>query len=285
MASNDVRNSLNNDIVKGIANDFLAKVHNRAEIISNDADNNIYSSVKDLGYRTDSSNNIRSLNNTLNKKNINSYLVADVLQKIVDEYSAKQEESLKEHIYEQINSMNLIPTKNHMFMRSEDNKYYILKDLQYVEEPSVLDVDEYGNYTIKSELKNCTDYLVSTYNIENKPISFKILNSKSETYKSERYVAKKLNMKKEFVNKYKLHGYSGNSKGFFATIANFVSSPVPSGCYFDKSYTFFKWNIKSGQFDINVREGLQCGSPLLADYEIKDDMVVRTDYDGVGILI
>ena len=35
--------------------------------------------------------------------------------------------------------------------------------------------------------------------------------------------------------------------------------------------------------EINDREGMQTGAPLMADYDIRENFVIRTDYDGVVI--
>ena len=92
-------------------------------------------------------------------------------------------------------------------------------------------------------------------------------------------------MKEEYVNKYKLRGYSGNSFGIFEIVGNMISKPVPTGCYFSKNFKFYKWNKIDCQFELQNRDGQNVGSPLLADYDINENIVVRTDYDGVGVIL
>ena len=224
----------------------------------------------------------RELNKNFKKVNLSSE-VNNLLQNVAEEVTLKQEALINKYKQQQVRSLRLVQTANPNFMRAANGMYYRLNEYEYVEEASVLSVDEAGNYVIESKLNRANDILITTYDMTNKPVAFKIADSSKVIYKSERNVARKLNMKKEYVYPNKLHGYSGNSSGLAAIIKNMLSAPIPSGCYFYRNYTFFKWNAEKCQFEINVREGKSLGSPLMSDYEIEEDMVLRTDYDGAGV--
>jgi hypothetical protein len=111
-----------------------------------------------------------------------------------------------------------------------------------------------------------------------------LIDNNNIAYKSKEFVAKKLSFKKEFVKKFKLHGYNGNGSGFFAEIGNMFIAPSPSGCFIDKNYNIFKWDSFNNAFTKVIRTGTQPGAPMVSDYEFKGDTVVRTDYDGYGLI-
>ena len=211
--------------------------------------------------------------------------INNLIQDLANEASLKQEELIQGYKQKQILNLQLTQTANPKFLLSKNGKYYSLKEYDYIEEPSITNVDEAGNYVKETNIKGSRDILVITYDIANKPVAIKVVNAEHLVYKSERYVAQKLNMRKEFVHPYKLHGYSGNSTGIIAKIKNMLSKSVPTGCYLSNGYNFYRWSIKNSQFELNVRDGRKIGSPLMADYEINDNIVVRTDYDGAGIVM
>ena len=283
--ANKISNVMQNGIIQSITSDFVSNIHSRSVLVSTDNTGDIYTETKNLGYSIGTRENIEAWSKKLNKRIKPSKTTTDILQQIVNEINAQEEEELKKNIKNQIANLNLKPTAHPAFMIDCNGKYYRFEENRYVLEQSVLYVDNEGNYTVQTSLDNVTDRLITTYSKEHKPILFKVVNSNNEVCTSVRYVAKKLKMKQELVKRYKLHGYCGNSKSVSAVIRNIFSDPRPTGYYFDKSYNFYKWNTTNCQFEIHERKGKTPGSPMIADYEFKDDVVVRTDYDGAGICL
>lgn len=276
--------TLGANIIDSIKNDVIDNIHTRCRNVSSELADDLYSSAEDLGYKLNNVNGLRTWSRQL-KNRSRKVIAAEMLQSIIDEYTEKQELLINDYINKQINELKLLPTANENIKQTIDGKFYKLNEIKYEEDDSVMNVNEDGSYDVKSSFSFGADLLITTYNTEDKPVSMKVVNKDLETYKVEKYVAKRLQLKKEVVKQFKLHGYSGNSSGITATIANMITKPIPSGCYFHKNYNFYKWNMVKGQFDIQLRQGYQLGSPLMSDYDIKDEVVIRTDYDGKGICI
>ncbi len=280
----NIVNAINSNIVKSITDTYIDNVNARTAKVSCST-SDIYTETKNLGYSFGSREGIEAWSKNLKRRVKPSVTTTEILQQIVDEINLQQEKELKNNIKEEIKSLNLSTTANPAFMVNDAGVYYRFDDNRFVPEPSLIDVDENGNYTVKTSMNTGDDKLYATYDINHKPVTFKVINSDNKPYSSARYVAKKLNMKQEFVKQYKLHGYSGNASGLTATIKNLLTDPKPSGYYFDQSYSFFKWNASDEQFEVHTRIGNMPGSPMLSDYEFKEDSVVRTDYDGAGIYL
>ena len=280
----DYASALNEKILSSIVDSYVDNLQNKSRAELGNSKDDVYSSVKNLGYKSDDASTFSTLNLRLKGKSLKTKK-AELLQKLLDEYSLEQQIYEKEYIKQQIVDYQLSPTSNSDFMVNNEGKYYKLIDGCFVLQENVLQVNEDGSYIVQTPMKSSNDIIVTTYNKAVKPIAIKIVNKNQRPYQTEVYVAKKLNLKKEYVNKYKLHGYSGNASGFIATIRNLLTKPIPSGCYLHESYNFYKWSLKNLQFEIQLRQGIQPGSPMLSDYDIKEDKVIRTDYDGVGIYI
>ena len=276
--------ALKNKIVSEIADNYVNSIQTaQRSTLSNKAQDDVYTVIQELGYQS-SNANFEKLGRQLRIKKSRMAKV-EMLQKLLEEYSMEQEVYEKECLKQKINELSLNNTLNPNFMVNSSGQYYRIYDNCLIEEPNVIIVKEDGSYVVRIKMNNSYDYLLTTYNTEDRPVAMKIINKEEKTYKTEVYVAKKLNLKKEYVKQHKLHGYSGNASGFVATIKNIVSKPLPSGCYLHDSYNFYKWNCKNEQFEIQLRQGTQPGSPMLSDYDIRETEVVRTDYDGVGMYI
>ena len=282
---NNVGDAMQSGIIKSIESDYVSNIHSRSVVVSVGNDSDIYTETKNLGYSIGTRENIEAWSKKLTKRVKPSKTTTDILQQIVDEINAQEEEELKKNIKEQLYSLNLKPTAHPALMVDDESRYYRFDDNKYLLDQSILSVDELGNYTVQASLGSSSDRLITTYNKEHKPIIFRIVDAAQVAYKSSRYVAKRLKMKQELVKRYKLHGYCGNSKGVTAVIKNMFSDPRPTGYYFDKSYNFYSWNSEKSQFEVQERMGNVPGSPMLSDYEFKEDTVIRTDYDGVGICL
>ena len=280
----DNAHALNEKIVSSIADEYVSNIHSRYRTVSSTGTDDVYSSVQNLGYKLNSERTFTELNHRLKRKSRQS-AKAELLQKLLDEYSLEQQVYEQEYLRKQIEEYRLAPTPNKNFMVNPEGKYFRINDGCFIEESGVIKVNDDASYIVQAQLSRGTDIIVTTYNNEDRPVAIKIVNQKMRAYETEIYVAKKLNMKKEYVNKYKLHGYSGNASGFWAMIKNLLTKPIPSGCYLHENFNFYKWSLKNSQFEIQLRQGVQVGSPMLADYDINESSVIRTDYDGVGIYL
>jgi len=281
--ANNTGRTIQSGIIKSIESDYINNIHSRVVSVSNGSETDIYSETQKMGYNIGTRENIEAWSRKLNKRLKPSRTAADILQQLVDEINAQEEQNLKQDIKEQVLSLNLKPTAHPAFMIDKQGKYYRFEVNKFILDLSILDVDTEGNYTVRSRIEHSNDILITKYNKEHKPIIFKIFDSKNKVCSSAQSVAKKLKMKQEFVKKYKIHGYCGKSFGVSAMICNLFSEPKPTGYYFDRSYCFFKWNYKEAQFELHERVGKIPGAPMISDYEFKEDVVVRTDYDGVGM--
>ena len=280
----DYVNELTEKIVSFIADGYVDNNKTRPHSLGDNGNDDVYTTIQNLGYKQNGGVSFNKLNRQL--KRVNGRLAkAELLERMIEEYTYEQQIYEQECLKRKISELNLSHTANSNFLINNEGKYYRVYNNCLIEEPQVSNVNEDGTYVVKSPIGNNNDILVTTYNLENKPVTMKILNKEERVYNTELFVAKKLNLKKEYVKKYKLHGYSGNSFGISARIRNLVTKPAPSGCYLHDSYNFYKWSYKNKQFEIVSRQGTQIGSPMLADYDIKIDSVVRTDYDGVGMFL
>lgn len=280
ISQSNIENNIVSSLIDSVVND-LQKID---RYVVNQKNDDIYSTMQSMGYDVARAKEIRAWNKNYRKKAIATKALINVLQKMINEYTEEQKSTIQNYIEQKIKEMGLIQTANPEFLVSKDGKYYSIDQEKFKERNEILNVDSEGHYTVQEKLGINGDRLVTTYNMEGRPIILKILNKANEVYPGELDVVKKLNLKREYVNRYKLHGYSGNSSGFCAAICNKILAPMPTGYYFDQSYNFFKWNKVRKQFEVQLRQGAQPGAPMLADYDFKANKVVRTDYDGAGLI-
>ena len=279
----DSADALQNKIVSSIVDDYVDNLQTRYRAVAGESTDDVYSSVKDLGYKINDGKSFNELNHRLKRKT-SKMAKARMLERMLEEYSLEQELYEKEYLKQQIEDYKLSRTANPNLMVNPEGKYFRVLDV-ITEEEGIKEVCADGSYIVHTQLQRTSDILVTTYNKDDKAIAIKLMKPNSDCYKTESYVARKLNLKREYVNQYKLHGYSGNASGMIATLKNMITQPLPSGCYLYENYSFYKWSIKNSQFELQLRQGTQQGSPMLADYDIKEDRVVRTDYDGAGMFI
>ena len=103
---------------------------------------------------------------------------------------------------------------------------------------------------------------------------------KKRTILKEETVANDIGLRKEFVKKQTLQGYSGNCNDFINFIINMVTKPIETGYYMDKNLNFYKWNRSTKKFQKIDRQE----NGLLCDYDLKcNNKVIRTNYDGYGL--
>ena len=273
-----INQQVNKTIIDSVTRDFIVKLHQRSEFFNN---NEVNIASVDVN-----AENIKLINE-YNKKSKRKLSTITILENIIKELANQEEVSKINSLNDVINQLGLTKTANSNYMVNANGNYFRIMNYEITPVDNVIDIDKDGNYTIVEKLKNSNDMTITKYDINNKVLSIKITNSQGNVYMSEKLAAKKLNLKKEYVNKYKIHGFCGSSCSFSeltAAIGNFISASSPSGCYADSGYRFFKWNSQDAQFEINSRQGSQIGAPLIADYKIIEDRIIRTDYDGAGMI-
>lgn len=273
-----INQQVNKKIIDSVTRDFIVKLHQRSEFFNN---NEVNIASVDVNVE-----NIKLINE-YNKKSKRKLSTITILENIIKELANQEEMSKIDSLNDVINQLGLTKTANSNYMVNANGNYFRIMNYEITPVDNVIDIDKDGNYTIVEKLKNSNDMTITKYDINNKVLSIKITNSQGNVYMSEKLAAKKLNLKREYVNKYKIHGFCGHFSSFSeirATIGNFISAPSPSGCYADSKYCFFKWNSQNAQFEINFRQGSQVGSPLIADYQIVENRIIRTDYDGAGMI-
>ena len=270
ISKNDIRRSVSTDVVNTIVNDLQRKMKTDLSNYNDD----IYSEMQSLGYVSKAEVQNKSATGILNT----------ILNKAIDDYQETIERTVKNALQLQIKQLNLSQTHNPKIMVDVKNQYYRIVDGKYVLSPEIINVNNEGSYCVRVDVKNSQNAIIKWCDLSDKTICIKLINRKtSVVYKNVDYISKVLNFKKELVRKYKLHGYSGNSAGFLAKIGNLVTKPVEIGTYADSKYNFYKWNPRSAQFERVVRKNKSANFALLYDYEIKDDVIIRTDYDGSGL--
>ena len=160
------------------------------------------------------------------------------------------------------------------------NKFYMNNgnDLQLAEE--IQTVNDNGSYIITEQINHSTYVIKKLFDINNNLKSFQLIDSNNSAVKNKWEVVQILGMKKEFVQKYKYAGFSGNSNDIVASLLNRFAAPVETGCYMDKQCNLYKWHHSTSSFVIY--RNLATRSPLLTDYEFeKNDIVIRKEYKGI----
>ena len=284
MITNNVKDQIDGNIKESVINDIADRMQFRSRKMANGISDDLYLSLQDLGYNVSNSQSMKSWNRELNKRSTKS-MQEKIFQNMLKDYVVQHQMIVREQIKNQIRELNLSPTPNSNYMINKDGQYFRFCQDEFISAPQVITINSDGTYIAKKILKESKDCLIITYDMDDRPIRIKIVNGDNKVYKVEAYVAKKLKLKKEYVKPYKLHGYSGNSSGYVAALKNWISKPKPSGWYLHDSYNFFKWNFKDYQFESKIRQGRSPGAPMMSDYDIREDIVVRTDYDGAGILL
>lgn len=246
-------------------------------------DSNIYDFINNLNSTTQKNNSV------VNRRNTNNGDYSIALKLFLQNFIANNLQSIEymhaQILQKQINELNLSHTHNERFMVDRNGDYYQLEGHLYKIVPEVINVAENGFYTMKEPIPNRDDYfLLTTYNSEDIPVTLKAVDLKNTALTSLRVCVKILGLKKEFVNKHKRSGYSGNSFDLLANLFNCISKPTETGYYMDKKYNFYRWDTLESCFKIDTRKGLTPGSAILAEYEFKDaKTVLRTDYSGNGL--
>lgn len=161
-----------------------------------------------------------------------------------------------------------------------ENKYYRLTDNKWQVAENVINVNKDGSYVIEESMLNSGYVCRKTFSTEDELLKTQLVNPDGNIVNSKIQAAEIMNFKKEYVQRYKYSGYSGNSKDFIAALMNRIIAPQESGFYMDKYYNLYRWVDRERCF---VKDNItQYTSPLLIDYEFDNfSNVVRKEYTGI----
>lgn len=159
------------------------------------------------------------------------------------------------------------------------NQYYKYQKKALTGQEKITDVNEDGSYTTIENKYNTKYTIKKLYIRDDSIVSIQVYNAANRLITDSWQAAQILGMKKEYAEKYKYAGYSGNSSDFCASVLNKISGHKETGYYMDSTYNFYIWDKVRNAF-IN-RPRLETSSPYLTDYDFKENTVIRKEYKGV----
>ena len=161
-----------------------------------------------------------------------------------------------------------------------ENKYYRLVDNEWKIVENVLNVNKDGSYVIDESMLNSGYVCRKTFGKRDELLKIQLINPDGNIVNSKIQAAEIMNLRKEYVQRYKYSGYSGNSNDFIAAFLNRLAAPQETGLYMDKYYNLYRWSDRERCF---IKDNInQYKSPLLTDYEFDNfSNVVRKEYTGV----
>lgn len=162
----------------------------------------------------------------------------------------------------------------------DENKYYREQNGEWILVENIYDVLANGNYVVKERKFNSGFTFKKLYNDNDELINVQILDCEGNTVSRKHEAIELMDMKQEYVKKYKYAGYSGNSNDIVAALLNKFTTPVETGYYMDKQYNLYKWNDADKSF--YMQTNVMSKSPLLTDYDFENSRkVIRKEYTGV----
>lgn len=175
---------------------------------------------------------------------------------------------------------NYIDTANPDIKKyNKTGKFYKFVKNQYKYIPEIIEVNDDGTY-ITLESKSTSKYQIKrTYSKNHKVLKFQLVTPDGNIVNNKWHVIEILNLKKEYAQKYKYSGFSGNCSDIASTILNYITKPIETGYYMDNTYNIYRWNNISKSFEVHETNT----SPLLIDYEFKSsNVVIRKEYKGAA---
>lgn len=247
---------LNNKISAKYREKFISELQLDLKNSANIEDDDLYSMVSNI-----SKNDVRELD-------INTLLKYYMLNQIMED--AKRKEAQPQ----------LLDTKNPNIKKDSGGMYYRIKDGDAQPDLNLHTVNNDGSYTIKEQRYSSSLIVVKTYNINNQITSIKVTDGAGNANPNKNVVAELLDLRREYKRKYKLSGYSGNSKDIVAVIRNIFSSPIETGYYIDYRCSCYKWQYSTSSFERMFNR--EAESPYLVDIEFRDNgTVIRQEYSGI----
>ena len=207
---------------------------------------------------------------------INTLLKFYAINQILKENQETKKESFGNNKYK-----NFEQTANPRIKRNtEDNKYYRFQYDEYILDSEIIGVYDDGTY-FKEKRISFSSYTKRTiYNTKDIMIGIQLIDPNNVLLSNKHLIVEILGMRKEFVQKFKYSGFSGNSQDIIAAIGNKICLPIESGYYIDKKMHFYRWSDSQKMFVRNTK--LELLSPLLTDYIFENNgKVIRKEYRGV----
>lgn len=250
--SNKYSEMLNKKIEAQYREDIISSLQKNLSVSSETIDDTIYELVKN--------------NRSNSKLNIDTLLKYYLLNQILQEKQEEKEE--------------LLDTTNPNIKKDAENNYYRFTKGAWNIDECILEVYDDGSYLLEEKRTNFSYKIHKVCSIEDKVQTIQLINPMGQIETNKVYAIEILGLRKEYVQRYKYSGYSGNSTDIIASILNKLSSPVETGFYMDKSCNLYKWNATKKCFVRNTYADNQ--SPLLADYEFeKNCIVIKKEYTGI----
>ena len=282
---NSYTNSLNEKISSRITDNTIMELQKELLLLSED-NLNVYDFIK-YSQNKEKDPKKTYLYNTQENNSANNYnLVLKLfLQDLIMRNSSDLQVLKNKKKNNIIKNLNLHKTANNKLYVNNKNEYFSFNDDELVERKDIIIVLNTGEYIIREKIKNTQYYLQKKIDLNEEIIEFSMVDANGNPYRNTNLISSTLNLRKEYVKKFKRNGYYGNSNDFVANIMNLFFQPVESGYYMDTKFNFYKWNNVQSCFIIDNRDGLVTGSVNLADYEIANMYkVIRTDYNGAGLI-
>ena len=200
------------------------------------------------------------------------YAISQILKDTKSEHLSKKQKN--ENIVRGLES-----TANPNFKKDSNLYYRIISDDSIEPMPDIKYIFEDGSYSKEKRLSFSAYILITRYNIEDIVIAMQLIDPGGTVVDNKHYAAEILGMRKEYIQRFKYSGFSGNSNDILAAVANKVCSPIESGYYIDKHFHFYRWSDKQKMFIRNTK--LELYSPLLTDYVFDGGKKgIRKEYTG-----
>ena len=152
-------NELTGKIVSSISNEYVDNIKTRPHSLGYNGQDDMYTTIQNLGYKQNGGVSFSRLNRQLKKGN-GRLAKAELLEKLIEEYTYEQQIYEQECLKQKIEALNLSHTANQNFMVNNEGKYYRIYNNCLVEEPKVSHVNEDGTYVVKSSIGHNDDILV-----------------------------------------------------------------------------------------------------------------------------
>lgn len=204
-------------------------------------------------------------NSNLSKLDINFLLKCYILSQVINDDQNDFDKKL-------------FNTPNPNIKKDSENNYYKITESGF-QKCNIIKVYDNGYYLAETKRNSDSLRIHKIFNQENQITEISIADSTGRNIDDKNISAELLGLKKEFKKKYKLSGYSGNSKDLMSNLLNKINAPIETGYYIDIYCMSYKWNNSTSSFKRVPHKEYK--SPLLIDIEFKDNGIAITqEYTG-----
>lgn len=164
---------------------------------------------------------------------------------------------------------------------TKENLYYKKSQSgDFCPDESIVNVNTDGTYEKIEKIKFSTYKTKNIYSADDTLLCVQLVDPNGLVVTNKNLTVEILGMRKEFVQKFKYSGMSGNSNDIIAAIANKICAPIETGYFVDKNFHFYRWSENQKCFIRNTK--LELFSPLLTDYLFDSaKKIIRKEYSGV----